>query len=83
MGADFQSPPIHAFQPKVNNSVLIVNPTLFEVEVKHFFSSMWYLLNSCYQAITRSPFHRPQLCAGGVPTGPTAELVTHPAERSH
>lgn len=36
MGADFQSPPIQAFQPKVNNSVLVVNPTLFEVEVKHF-----------------------------------------------
>lgn len=37
MRADFQSPPIHAFQPKVNNFVLIVNPTLFEVEVKPFF----------------------------------------------
>lgn len=36
MGADFQSPPIQASQPKVNNSVLVVNPTLFEVEVKHF-----------------------------------------------
>lgn len=35
MGADFQSPPIQAFQPKVNNSVLVVNPTLLEVEVKH------------------------------------------------
>lgn len=36
MGADFQSPPIQAFQPKVNNSVLGVNPTLFEVEMKYF-----------------------------------------------
>lgn len=36
MGADFQSPPIQAFLPKVNNSVLVVNPTLFEVEEKHF-----------------------------------------------
>lgn len=37
MGTDFQSPPIHVLQPKVNNSALIANPTLFEVEVKHFF----------------------------------------------
>lgn len=26
----------------------------------------------------RSPFHHPELCAGCVPTGPTAERVTRP-----